>query len=250
MLVRTSTPSEMCLQLNVYSYKMSPLYPLTKPGGDGKAYVGHDSMPALPLWTAIRNPLAEALLLRGLPNLWMWSQCNSVCTTLSKLFKKRGACWIMLAGIYGLEEFSLARYRMLSCCCKCHSLLFVYSAYSIPRDQLDHIPPDAEEKAFGNSVYKITFEDRPDRPVFGHKYWFYLQDAVENVPEYIVRWENFVQYVLFQPSLLPITAPLDSRVHLYPPIEWQRNTDYTQSTKKNFTRSSPNTKSIPSSSHS
>lgn len=79
---------------------------------------------------------------------------------------------------------------------------------SLYRDQLDHIPPDAEEKAFGNSVYKITFEDRPDRPVFGHKYWFYLQDAVENVPEYIVRWENFVQYVLFQPSLLRITAPV------------------------------------------
>jgi mRNA (guanine-N7-)-methyltransferase len=29
--------------------------------------------------------------------------------------------------------------------------------------------------------------------VFGHKYWFYLQDAVENVPEYIVKWDEFVQ---------------------------------------------------------
>jgi len=62
------------------------------------------------------------------------------------------------------------------------------------RENLDNIPTDAEELSFGNSVYKITFENR-ERPVFGHKYWFFLQDAVENVPEYVVRWDNFVQYV-------------------------------------------------------
>ncbi|TFK42896.1 mRNA capping enzyme-domain-containing protein [Crucibulum laeve] len=60
-------------------------------------------------------------------------------------------------------------------------------------EHLDEIPPNAEELSFGNSVYKIRFEERNERPVFGHKYWFYLQDAVENVPEYIVRWDNFVQ---------------------------------------------------------
>ncbi|PFH52378.1 hypothetical protein AMATHDRAFT_74175 [Amanita thiersii Skay4041] len=60
-------------------------------------------------------------------------------------------------------------------------------------EQLDALPPDAEELSFGNSVYKITFEKRHPRPMFGHKYWFFLQDAVENVPEYIVHWENFVQ---------------------------------------------------------
>ncbi|KAF7322820.1 mRNA cap guanine-N7 methyltransferase [Mycena chlorophos] len=58
---------------------------------------------------------------------------------------------------------------------------------------LDALPGDAEDLSFGNDVYKIRFEDRTNRPVFGHKYWFYLQDAVENVPEYIVRWDNFVQ---------------------------------------------------------
>jgi len=52
---------------------------------------------------------------------------------------------------------------------------------------------DRDDLSFGNSVYKITFEKRDDKPVFGHKYWFFLQDAVENVPEYIVRWDNFVQ---------------------------------------------------------
>ena len=63
------------------------------------------------------------------------------------------------------------------------------------RERLDELPQDAEELSFGNSVYKIRFDERKKRPVFGHKYWFYLQDAVENVPEYIVRWENFVECV-------------------------------------------------------
>ncbi|KAJ6623431.1 mRNA capping enzyme-domain-containing protein [Mycena sp. CBHHK59/15] len=58
---------------------------------------------------------------------------------------------------------------------------------------LESVPDDAEDLTFGNDVYKIRFEDRVHKPVFGHKYWFFLQDAVENVPEYIVKWDNFVQ---------------------------------------------------------
>ncbi|KAF7338460.1 mRNA cap guanine-N7 methyltransferase [Mycena venus] len=58
---------------------------------------------------------------------------------------------------------------------------------------LEGVPPDAPDLTFGNEVYKIRFEDRKHTPLFGHKYWFYLQDAVENVPEYIVKWDNFVQ---------------------------------------------------------
>ncbi|KDR73440.1 hypothetical protein GALMADRAFT_609653 [Galerina marginata CBS 339.88] len=69
-------------------------------------------------------------------------------------------------------------------------------------DHLDSTPPDAEELSFGNSVYKITFENR-ERLVFGHKYWFFLQDAVENVPEYVVRWDNFVQMAA-EHGLFPI----------------------------------------------
>ena len=61
------------------------------------------------------------------------------------------------------------------------------------REQLDRIPADVEDKSFGNSVYKITFENSTERPLYGHRYWFYLQDAVENVPEYIVHWDTFVQ---------------------------------------------------------
>ncbi|KAF9036747.1 guanine-N(7)-methyltransferase domain-containing protein [Panaeolus papilionaceus] len=60
-------------------------------------------------------------------------------------------------------------------------------------DQLDKVPPDAQELKFGNEVYTITFEDREDRPLFGHKYWFFLKDAVDDVPEYVVHWENFVE---------------------------------------------------------
>lgn len=65
------------------------------------------------------------------------------------------------------------------------------------REQLDALPEDAEDLSFGNSVYKIRFDDRKERPLFGHRYWFYLKDAVDDVPEYIVHWDHLVQYALF-----------------------------------------------------
>lgn len=65
------------------------------------------------------------------------------------------------------------------------------------RDQLDRLPEGANPLEFGNSVYRITFEDRTRRPAFGHKYWFYLQDAVETVPEWVVQWEPFKELVHF-----------------------------------------------------
>ncbi|KAH9857707.1 mRNA capping enzyme-domain-containing protein [Lenzites betulinus] len=60
-------------------------------------------------------------------------------------------------------------------------------------EQLDGLPKDAEDLSWGNSVYKIRFEQRDRKPIFGHRYWFYLQDAVDDVPEYVVHWDNFVQ---------------------------------------------------------
>ncbi|EIW60733.1 mRNA (guanine-N7)-methyltransferase [Trametes versicolor FP-101664 SS1] len=62
-------------------------------------------------------------------------------------------------------------------------------------EQLDELPEDAaaEDLTWGNNVYKIRFEQRDPRPMFGHRYWFYLQDAVDDVPEYVVHWDNFVQ---------------------------------------------------------
>ena len=72
------------------------------------------------------------------------------------------------------------------------------------RDQLDALPPNTEDLTWGNEVYKIRFEDRASRPVFGHRYWFYLKDAVDDVPEYVVHWENFVECVASYPSPPPM----------------------------------------------
>ncbi|KAI6036644.1 mRNA capping enzyme-domain-containing protein [Pisolithus microcarpus] len=44
-------------------------------------------------------------------------------------------------------------------------------------ERLDSLPPSATDLSFGNSVYKIRFEDRRSRPLFGHRYYFWLQDA-------------------------------------------------------------------------
>ncbi|KNZ53110.1 mRNA cap guanine-N7 methyltransferase [Puccinia sorghi] len=55
-----------------------------------------------------------------------------------------------------------------------------------------------DQPSFGNSVYQIRFpypltsREQLDQ-VYGHRYSFYLQDAVEDVPEYFVLWEPFVR---------------------------------------------------------
>jgi len=53
--------------------------------------------------------------------------------------------------------------------------------------------PSAE---WGNSIYRVRFpgktpEDGIFRPAFGWKYSFFLDEAVEEVPEYVVPWEAF-----------------------------------------------------------
>jgi mRNA (guanine-N7-)-methyltransferase len=59
--------------------------------------------------------------------------------------------------------------------------------------QLDALPPGTDPLEWGNTVYRIRFEERTQKPVFGHRYHFFLRDAVDDVPEYVVRWEPFVQ---------------------------------------------------------
>jgi len=59
--------------------------------------------------------------------------------------------------------------------------------------RLDQIPPGAPELSFGNSVYSIRFESREPRPLYGHRYSFFLEDAVDYVPEYVVRWDHFLR---------------------------------------------------------
>ncbi|KAL7419707.1 mRNA cap guanine-N7 methyltransferase [Cryptotrichosporon argae] len=61
--------------------------------------------------------------------------------------------------------------------------------------RLDAVPDDAP-LAFGNSCFSIEFVERAHKGVYGHQYRFYLTDAVEDVPEYIVHWDNFVSLAL------------------------------------------------------
>lgn len=49
---------------------------------------------------------------------------------------------------------------------------------------------------WGNSIYRVKFpgevpEDGNFRPPFGWKYFYFLEEAVEEVPEYVVPWEAF-----------------------------------------------------------
>ena len=44
----------------------------------------------------------------------------------------------------------------------------------------------ADPLSFGNRIYKVTFETNKAFPNFGSKYWFWLDEAVETLPEYLV----------------------------------------------------------------
>ncbi|GAW08472.1 guanine-N -methyltransferase [Lentinula edodes] len=59
-------------------------------------------------------------------------------------------------------------------------------------ERLRELPPESQDLSFGNAVYKVRFESREHSGFFGHKYWFFLQDAVQDVPEFLVHWDNFV----------------------------------------------------------
>lgn len=53
-----------------------------------------------------------------------------------------------------------------------------------------------DERSFGNSLYRVRFEQEPPedgvfRSPFGNKYDYYLKDAVDDVPEYVVPFEYF-----------------------------------------------------------
>ncbi|KAK2745123.1 mRNA cap guanine-N7 methyltransferase [Myotisia sp. PD_48] len=49
---------------------------------------------------------------------------------------------------------------------------------------------------WGNDIYRVRFpgktpEDGIFRPAFGWKYFYFLEEAVEEIPEYVVPWEAF-----------------------------------------------------------
>ena len=57
---------------------------------------------------------------------------------------------------------------------------------------------EIEEEGFewGNSIYRVKFPGKTPtdgvfRPPFGWKYFYFLEEAVEQVPEYVVPWEAF-----------------------------------------------------------
>ncbi|TYJ59172.1 hypothetical protein B9479_000161 [Cryptococcus floricola] len=58
-------------------------------------------------------------------------------------------------------------------------------------ERLEELPEDDEQLTFGNSCYSVQFSQRHHTGVYGHEYRFYLEDAVEDVPEYLVNWESF-----------------------------------------------------------
>ncbi|KAG0274189.1 mRNA cap guanine-N7 methyltransferase [Linnemannia exigua] len=43
----------------------------------------------------------------------------------------------------------------------------------------------------GNSIYSIRFERRDRFDKFGSKYWFHLEDAIDDCPEYLVHFPTF-----------------------------------------------------------
>ena len=55
---------------------------------------------------------------------------------------------------------------------------------------------DFKVAEWGNSIYRVRFpgktpEDGVFRPPFGWKYSYFMEEAVEEVPEYVVPWEAF-----------------------------------------------------------
>lgn len=69
-----------------------------------------------------------------------------------------------------------------------------------PKD--DQQPEVAE---WGNSIYRVRFPgntptDGIFRPPYGWKYSYFLEEAVEEVPEYVVPWEAFRAYELIFPK--------------------------------------------------
>ncbi|KAL4887015.1 mRNA capping enzyme-domain-containing protein [Aspergillus karnatakaensis] len=58
------------------------------------------------------------------------------------------------------------------------------------------VEEDDQKAEWGNSIYRVRFpgpspEDGVFRPPFGWKYSYFMEEAVEEIPEYVVPWEAF-----------------------------------------------------------
>lgn len=65
------------------------------------------------------------------------------------------------------------------------------------RYKLNKIGKDVEEPSWGNSIYKVTFANNDYQKnnnefpsPYGQMYTFWLEDAIDNVPEYVVPFET------------------------------------------------------------
>jgi len=74
----------------------------------------------------------------------------------------------------------------------------VISARVRGTDKRDTLPENPEHgiQEWGNSIYRVKFSNPPPRagtfrPPWGWEYNFFLEEAVEEVPEYVVPWEAF-----------------------------------------------------------
>jgi mRNA (guanine-N7-)-methyltransferase len=58
------------------------------------------------------------------------------------------------------------------------------------------VEEDSQSLEWGNSIYRVRFpsatpEDGIFRPPFAWKYSYFMEEAVEEIPEYVVPWEAF-----------------------------------------------------------
>lgn len=102
------------------------------------------------------------------------------------------------------------------CCPHAQRPFSVPSDPCLCREKLREVPSDSGPPyVFGNPRYNISFDQKPDVEIteegetiiepFGTKYTFYLQDAVDHVPEYLVPWQQFEKWVQrVRPFGLPV----------------------------------------------
>ncbi|KAL4792041.1 mRNA capping enzyme-domain-containing protein [Aspergillus venezuelensis] len=65
-----------------------------------------------------------------------------------------------------------------------------------PEPEDGEVEDDVKKAEWGNSIYRVRFpsatpEDGVFRPPFGWKYSYFMEEAVEEIPEYVVPWEAF-----------------------------------------------------------
>ncbi|KAJ1569517.1 mRNA cap guanine-N7 methyltransferase [Cladochytrium tenue] len=51
----------------------------------------------------------------------------------------------------------------------------------------------ADGLRFGNSIYSVTFEQKTEYPIFGHRYNFELADAIDDCPEYLFNFPTMIE---------------------------------------------------------